>query len=301
VALAAAEVFGARRASHAWWWAGAAAAGVALFALATTNLWRAHVEPEHAKPVAVAAAPPLAGAPAINAASGPAADLVVASAPAEQASPKESKPPATLRELLADPDFALTTDEAVGTLLTLWGGHYDAARREPCRQAEEQGLRCLAQGRGTLAELKRVNWPTIVQLVTDDRSQHPVVIAALHHDTAQVHLCGKTFELSLADLGFNWYGDHLLLWRPGNAPAKELRPGVDDVGVLWVRGMLARIHGADPPVDASTLYDANLVLQVKAYQHERQLTVDGIVGERTQIAMLADLKLPDTPLLFAER
>ncbi len=41
--------------------------------------------------------------------------------------------------------------------------------------------------------------------------------------------------------------------------------------------------------------------QVKAYQRGRQLTVDGIVGDRTLIAMLADLKLPDTPLLLAER
>ena len=72
---------------------------------------------------------------------------------------------------------------------------------------------------------------------------------------------------------------------------------MDDVGVLWLRGMLARIDTMDPPVDASTLYDATLARRVKAYQRARQLTVDGIVGDRTLIAMLADLKLPDTPLL----
>src|SRR6185295_16366080 len=165
--------------------------------------------------------------------------------------------------------------------LTLWGGQYDAARREPCAQAAEQGLRCLLQNRGSLGELKRVNWPTVVSLVAEDGAQHPVVIAALHHDTAQVVAHGKTFELSLAEIGLNWYGDHLLLWRPGSAPTKDLVPGVDDVGVLWLRGMLARINGADPPVDASTLYDAALVRQVKAYQRGRQLTVDGIVGDRT--------------------
>jgi len=186
-------------------------------------------------------------------------------------------------------------------LLTLWGAEYDAARREPCKQAAEQGLRCLLQSRGSLGELKRVNWPTIVSLVADDGAEHPVVITALRHDTAELVAHGKTFELSLVDLGLNWYGDHLLLWRPGSAPTKDLAPGMDDVGVLWLRGMLARIDGTDPPADASTVYDTGLARRVREYQRARQLTVDGIVGDRTVVAMLADLKLPDTPLLLAGR
>ncbi len=293
VARAAAEVFGARHAGHAWWWAATAAVGVALFAFATTNLWRTPAEPAQSISENL---PPVAA---------PASDIVVAAASAGTQTPAADtaalRGPVTLRELLAEPDFALTADEAIGTLLTLWGGQYDAARREPCKQATEQGLRCLVQSRGSLGELKRVNWPTIVSLVAEDGAQHPVVIATLHHDTAQVVAHGKTFDLALADLGYNWYGDHLLLWRPGSAPTKDLVPGMDDVGVLWLRGMLARITGTDPPADPSTLYDAALVRQVKAYQRTRQLTVDGIVGDRTLIAMLADLKLPDTPLLFAGR
>ena len=300
IALAAAEVFGERRPRRAWWWSTTAAAGIALFAVATTNLWRAPADPGQA--TAVASAAPVAGAPVVTTGETASAPLVVATSASGSPAPgNDVAAPATLRDLLGQPDFPLTADEAIGTLLTLWGGQYDAARREPCKQAAEQGLRCLLQTRGSLGELKRVNWPTILSLVSEDGSQHPVVIAALHHDAAQVVAHGKTFELSLADLGFNWYGDHLLLWRPGSAPTKDLVPGVDDVGVLWLRGMLARINGAEAPVDASTLYDAALVREVKTYQRARQLTVDGIVGERTLIAMLADLKLPDTPLLLAER
>jgi len=299
VGHAAAEVFGVRRGGGVWWWVSAAAAGVALVVLATTNLWRGPAET--AQPTA--AAPPVTAAPALATA----ADIVVAAAsPAAEpaAVTADDSPaahgPATLQELLAEPAFTMTADEAIGTLLTLWGGTYDAARREPCAQALEQGLRCLVRSRGSLGELRRLNWPTIVSLVSEAGGQHPVVITALHRDTVQLVAHGKSFELSLAELGLNWYGDHLLLWRPGNAPTKDLAPGVDDIGVLWLRGMLARINGADPPPDASTLYDAALVRQVKAYQRDRQLPVDGIVGERTVIAMLADLKLPDTPLL-AER
>jgi general secretion pathway protein A len=291
VALAAAEVFGVRRTRFSrWWWATAAVAGIAVFTLATTNLW--HNVPERA-PAETAADANAQGAAAPQASH---AEEVVVAASGTAA----EGPTATLGQLLADPQFNMTAEDAIGTLLTLWGGTYDAARHEPCRQAAEQGLRCLLQSRGSLGELKRVNWPTIVSLVTDDRKAHPVVIAALHHDTAQVVAHDKTYEVALGDLGLHWYGEHVLVWRPGNAPTKDLAPGVDDVGILWLRGMLARVNGTSTPVDASTVYDPALVQQVKAYQRERQLSVDGIVGERTVIAILADLRLPDTPLL-AER
>ncbi len=110
-----------------------------------------------------------------------------------------------------------------------------------------------------------------------------------------------TFELPLAELSFYWFGDHLLLWRPGEAPARDLAPGVDDVGVHWLRTTLAQLAGQPAPSDASTLYDDALEQVVRAFQRQHQLTVDGIVGARTQIAMLAELDLPDTPSLVEDR
>lgn len=311
VALAASEVFGARR-HRAWWPFAAVTAGLALFALATTNLWR---EPAGLPATTRGAASTLAGAPAPVAAPidialpasersataalppAAAASATAASAPAAAG----ATAPATLSDLLADGDFAVSTDEAVAELLALWGAQYDTTRGEPCRQAEEQGLRCLFQRGGTLGELRRVNWPTIVSLTAADGSEHPVVIASLGEDTAEVVAHGKTLRLPIAELGFYWYGDHLLLWRPGEAPSRDLVPGIDDPGVLWLRNTLARVRGDDLPSEPSTLYDAVLERRVRAYQRDRQLTVDGIVGERTQIAMLADLKMPDTPLLLAGR
>ena len=195
----------------------------------------------------------------------------------------------------------MTTDEAIGELLALWGAHYDAARGEPCVQAQEQGLRCLFQRRGTFGELRRVNWPTILSLVTADGADHAVVVSALGYDHVQLAANGATFKLPLAELSFYWFGDHLLLWRPGEAPARDLAPGIDDVGVHWLRATLAKLAGQPAPSDASTLYDDALEQVVRAFQRQHQLTVDGIVGARTQIAMLAELDLPDTPSLVEDR
>jgi murein L,D-transpeptidase YcbB/YkuD len=102
-------------------------------------------------------------------------------------------------------------------------------------------------------------------------------------------------------LSYSWFGDHLLLWRPGDAPARDLTPGVDDVGVRWLRATLARLAGEPATAsEESTVYDAALEQRVRAYQRAHQLTVDGIVGARTQIAMLAELGLPNTPSLVKD-
>jgi general secretion pathway protein A len=201
--------------------------------------------------------------------------------------------------VLADPAFIDSTDAAIGELLALWGAHYDSARGEPCEQAQEQELRCLFQRRCSLGELRRVNWPTILSLVAADGAEHPVVVAALGYDHAQIVANGNTYKLPLAELSYYWFGDHLLLWRPGDAPARDLAPGTDDIGVRWLRETLAKLDGG-PEQAAAATYDDSLEQRVRAYQRSHQLTVDGIVGARTQIAMLAELHLPNTPALVED-
>ncbi|HVS24025.1 MAG TPA: peptidoglycan-binding protein, partial [Gammaproteobacteria bacterium] len=59
------------------------------------------------------------------------------------------------------------------------------------------------------------------------------------------------------------------------------------------------IRGENPPENPSPLYDAELETRVREYQRERMLKDDGIVGALTQVAMIADLNVPGTPLLAA--
>ena len=80
-----------------------------------------------------------------------------------------------------------------------------------------------------------------------------------------------------------WFGDFLLIWKPANGAAVALGPGVRDANVLWLRQSLAAI---DPryrsePVD-SDVYDAGLEEQVRAFQRDHRLLVDGLAGRHTQ-------------------
>ena len=290
VARAAREVFGGRRPAGRWWPWLAAGIGLASFALATTNLWdgRTDPDPEATAPAALA---PLDVAELDEAAA-------TESVPAPAPPPEPALP--TLGDLMRDPEFAADTDTALAQLFALWDATYDPVRAEPCAQAAEHGLACLFQQRGSLSELRLMNRPAILSLLDEHGQPRQIVIASLGYDEAQLASNGKIFEIPLAELTYYWFGDHLLLWRPGLSPQKDLRPGMRDDGVLWLREALARIRGeAAPTLGASLVYDTGLETQVREYQRARMLTVDGIVGARTQIAITTDVGAPPVPRLLA--
>ena len=303
VSAAASEVFGVRRKAP-WWPFATGVAGAAAIVFGVSNLGNTPVLPEPA-PQQFLGAPAASPPPAPSQTAALALDVVAATPASDLAAappPHESAPHElpTLAKLREDPKFALTTDAAIAELLAIWGAPYDPARGEPCIQAQERGLRCLYQRRGTLSELRRVNWPAILSLVGADGTEQPVVVTALGYDHVQLLANGSTFELPLAELSYYWFGDHLLLWRPGKAPGRDLMPGVNDEGVHWLRETLALLAGESAAVESSTLYDTALEQRVRAYQRAHQLTIDGIVGARTQIAMLAELNLPNTPSLVKD-
>jgi general secretion pathway protein A len=299
VVSAAAEVFGAHRTIRRWWPAAAIAAGLAAFVLATTNLWRTPGQPV-AAPSANALSAPVAAAAATPSAqrSDTPIEITVAEASTPAPSP-ESPQPATLASLSAEPRFMMDRDQAVAELLALWGGTYERDRGDACDQAAREGLQCLVQQNGSLGELRRLNWPAIVTLIDENGAAHFVVIASLDQGAAHVLANGKSYDLPLPELTYHWFGEHLLLWRPGIPQPKDLVPGMRDAGVLWLRETLARLSGDKPPANPSPLYDSALEVHVREFQRAHMLGVDGIVGARTQVAMIADLNVPGTPLLAA--
>ncbi|HEY8520374.1 MAG TPA: AAA family ATPase [Gammaproteobacteria bacterium] len=316
VRRAAAEVFGDHRPAGRWWPWAAVGVGLGSFALATTNLWHS-AEQRRADLVAVpdaaasrAAAVPLRPSSPV-ASGGPVGVAAAVATTASSAVPATSAPPADaparaedpappvarLGELLAQGALPTDVNGALAELLALWGATYEEGAGEPCAQAVAQGLRCLFQEHGSIAELRRMNLPAALTLRDAGGRTYPVVIGALDYDTAELLAGGESYRIDVAELTQYWYGDHLLLWRPATRQGDELRPGMRDEGVIWLRESLGRIRGEPLPNEESPVYDAELESYVRAYQRQRMLTVDGIVGARTHIALLADLADPGTPSL----
>ena len=292
VRRAAAEVFGDHRAGT---WKRRLAAGVAATALAGaaavgTMYWLDRFAGVAEEPVAEAQLPPVVPAPLLA----EAREILAVQEPVAEV--EETTP---LAELLADPTVPKDTATAFTTLFDLWGRTYEPDGQPACQQAQVLDLRCWFQ-RGSVTYLRSLDRPAILNLIDDEGEQFQVVLQHMDTDTASLAFGTRTFRTSLTDLSRYWYGDSLMLWRPGALQGEDLAPGMEGEGVRWLRASLARIGGESGsiPDAVSSFFDSDLEARVRDYQRQRRLSVDGIAGTQTQIAINTDLNIPGTPSLI---
>ena len=281
---AATEVFG-RRFAPVWLPWAVTAAIAAVLTLATVALWRFQPWNSHAAadaPVAQATAP--ASAAAMTPTSTTAAPAAAPAAP-------------HLAQLLTQYSAETDTDTAFSRLFALWGAKYQPGSTDPCSQAQQQGLECVAE-RGSFGQLHLYNHPAILLLTDAAGASHQVVLNALGDDQASLEL-GGTHSVPIGELTRYWLGDFVMLWHPANSPVKALSAGMRGADVRWLRQSLQRLHGTPADAHASDLFDAQLVAQVRDFQREHQLSVDGIAGVQTQIALASAVAGAGVPLLSA--
>jgi hypothetical protein len=133
-------------------------------------------------------------------------------------------------------------DQAVAELLALWGGTYE--RTEATRATKPHAkAACLVQQNGSLGELRRLNWPAIVTLIDESGAARFVVIASLDQGAARARE-RQVVRSAAPELTYHWFGEHLLLWRPGIPQPKDLIPGMRDAecsgSARHSRGSLAK-------------------------------------------------------------
>jgi general secretion pathway protein A len=320
---AASEVFG-KRFTPPWLpWAGTAAIA-AILALGSFALWRLQpwswVHRSTASPVQHAAvqtpkpAPhaPIAATAQSNAANTPSATTATAAtatatatpgAAAATMPPVPASAPATpaiepLPALLARHTSDTTTDAAFARLFNLWGIHYTMDGTDPCTQASQHGLACLTE-RGSLGQLRLYNRPAILILTDANGASHEVVLTGLDGERASIDLGKSTHEVGDGELSNYWMGDYVMLWQPAAAPVHTLSPGMTGDGVLWLRRSLDKLAGVADSGSPSNVYDAGLAGLVRQFQRNHRLTVDGVAGVRTQVALAGALASPGSPLLSA--
>ena len=188
------------------------------------------------------------------------------------------------------------TDTAFNTLFHLWNVDLRSDSRRPCVQAEERNLHCLYQ-RGTLDQVRTLGRPVILTLRDSNNDPHQVVLSGLGAATAAINIGGTEFRVANLELEKLWFGEYLLLWRPGTSEVKSFLPGMRDPDVRWLRESLATIQGKPVEPMDSELYDDNLAARVRDYQRDRRLPVDGMAGHATQVAINSDLGGNDMPRL----
>jgi len=203
----------------------------------------------------------------------------------------------SLDEFLFKHKDSTNTAGAFNTLFSLWGVAYAPGPGNACDFAREYNLSCTWQ-QGTLAQLQALNRPAILTLRDNDGVSHSVSIVKLSPTIATLEINQEQLDIPVAELSPGWFGSSLLLWQLQIDPDKSLAPGERNAGVPWLRQSIMNISGWNPgEVSDPDYYDAALASEVKKYQRQRRLSVDGLIGAQTQIAINTDLNLPNTPIL----
>ncbi|MDQ1241055.1 MAG: ral secretion pathway protein [Pseudomonadota bacterium] len=298
VRQAASEVYG--RPVPAPWlkWTTAAAVAAAL-ALVAVGVWTFTTQRAARTTDAIhdgSTAPAVAALPAATGPDAAPVDAIPAAATAT--SPASAPAGVPLDLLLVRHGNDTTTEAALGKLFALWGAMYEPARGRGCDQAGRQGLECLFQ-KGSWAQLRALNRPAILTLTDDVGRTHQVVLTGLSDEQATLDLGGEAREVSITALSRYWFGDFLLLWRPPLAVVKSLAPGMRGDDVRWLRESLRAAQGLPAVPAGSDLYDEELMRLVQEFQRQNRLTVDGVAGVQTQIALDTVLNATGSPTIVA--
>ncbi|MFL6604361.1 MAG: AAA family ATPase [Steroidobacteraceae bacterium] len=296
---AAGEVFGKRFTPRWLPWLGAGAAA-AMLAITTILLW--NLRPWHSASQATAVT---TAAKHVAAVTGEIPPPIVMGRPGPPTPVTAQSPSGSrlalsgheLTELLAKHAAETDTDSAFSKLFGLWRIQYVPAGVDPCSQASNQGLECLNQ-RGSFGQLRLYNRPAILMLNDDAGATHQVVLTALDDEHASIQMAGARHEVSIGELSRYWFGDFVMLWRPGTSQVKSLSQGMRGDDVRWLRQSLQRVEGARSDGPVSDVFDADLSKLVRDFQRQHRLTVDGIAGVQTQIVLASAVAPPDSPFLY---
>lgn len=205
-----------------------------------------------------------------------------------------------LDDVLINASSFTDTNSAMTTLFRLWGIEYQPGNGTACSQAEAAGLSCLYQ-RGSWTGIRQLDRPVVLTLTDRNGNAHQPVLVSLNGERGELAFGDDRSTYSIEDISALWYGEYLLIWRPPNAQAKAIKPGMRDANVRWLRQSLAALNSDyNPEAGASTdpdFFDKELEERLKDFQRQHRLKVDGLAGQQTQIIINSSLALDGTPRL----
>ncbi|MPV85363.1 AAA family ATPase [Ostreibacterium oceani] len=169
------------------------------------------------------------------------------------------------------------------------------ANQTACQFAETHNMRCV-NGRGGFPVLRQINRPALLELTDADNKQWlPVLALSKTHLTATID--GQPTEVGFNEIAPYVTGRFVVLLEAPNV-SLQIPPGFEGEQVRWLRQRIAIAEGRDfRDINESLRYDNALVDKVKQFQDQRQLLVDGIVGNETLQYLFNVVADENTPLL----
>ena len=210
--------------------------------------------------------------------------------------PSDHPEPSFERQLVAG-DLGVTRQQSLAQMLVLWSVETVDGSVFDCAALASYGLSCLQQ-RGSWNLLKQLDRPAILTLVDSNGNSYESVVTALGESDVEFTVNGFTKTYPLADVSELWFGRYLIVWRPPNGSAGAIAPGMRNINVLWLRESLAALGNAAVASNEDGRYfDTGLEEQLRNFQRQHRLQIDGLAGQRTQILINSMLAQDGTPRL----
>ena len=216
----------------------------------------------------------------------------------KELAPQDSLTP--LDSLLKDPSLARDRSAALTTLFSAWGLELDTANLdEPCGHIKPLGLACASGEAADWSDLSKLDRPALIKLAPPDGSPLEAVVTTLTPGEVGLSFGDREIRLARTAVAPYWHGDYLIFDRAKQLVSRTLRVGVDGDDVTWLKNQLARLRGEDLAATGTSRFDDRLRDQVIAFQSERDLSPDGIVGPRTLEELYKAVNESQAPSLSA--
>lgn len=204
----------------------------------------------------------------------------------------------SVEEVLSESKIDKSMISAFNVLLGLWDSKYSIIKgKTGCESALSYGLKCFYQ-KGNWAKLVRVDMPAMVELISHNGKKHyAVVIGFDNNETVTLKFLNETKRFKIIDFISYWSGDFRVIWKPPQLVNKVIKPGDKSIDIAWLVNALNAIDGKSSNYSEAKKYDKALEKRVKEFQKNRYLEVDGVVGEKTLIHIVASILDSGTPLL----
>ncbi len=199
-----------------------------------------------------------------------------------------------LATILADPSLRGTSASSFASLYVRLGIKVPMNPSGPgCKVEGDRGFDCLFRV-GNWTRLRYYDLPALLELTLPSGQRHRVTLVGLGDETATLAIGGREYTFRLQEIERVWDGSFILLWKLP-FPSRQISPGARGKDVVWVRQILDTLEGKDPRAAESDLYDESLRQRIMAFQRDRSLPQDGLVGSVTLVRLTLAAMGPNAP------
>lgn len=185
-----------------------------------------------------------------------------------------------------------TLNLAAQQLLTLWGessnfqlDSLESLNKQLCQSLTRAELGCLYR-EGAFSSLQTMDRPALVALKFDQSGLMSYgTIAKIKDETAYIQIGNRAMRMPLDELNAIWGGQFWLLWKKPPVYHGPVVEGTVGREVRWLGEKLGEILDDQRLRQGVSLFDDAFRASVEKFQRSEGLTVDGVVGARTFIAI----------------